>query len=159
MTFDYTDGKGSNYRVSVRYREDFDRYLFSDYASAKKLFDDVLREHKDKIGYAVLADCRKRGSCAVLENFNNDEDLRAPYGTLLANYSFMNDVIYINSEIITPHYRGKMTREQAEEFREAFRKSYEERLALYATPEQRELIKGFMEKHKGAKVSEFTSVG
>lgn len=153
MTFDYTNGKGSNYRVSVRYREDFDRYLFSDYASAKKLFDDVLRERKDSIGFAVLADCNKRGSSAVLENFNNDEDLRAPYGTLLANYSFMNDTIYINSEVITPQ-----SKKHAREFVEAFRKSYDERIALYATPEQRELIKGFMEKHKGAKISEFTSV-
>lgn len=155
MTFDYTDGKGSNYRVSVRYREDFDRYLFSDYASAKRLFDDVLKEHKDKISYAVLADCNKRGSSAVLERFSNDEDLRAPYGTLLANYSFMDDTIYINTEVITPY----KPRKHAQEFVEAFRKSYEERLALYATSEQRELIKGFMEKHKGAKISEFTSIG
>lgn len=154
MTFDYTDGKGSNYRVLVRYREDFDRHLFSDYASAKKLFDDVLRERKDAISYAVLADCNKRGSSAVLERFSNEEDLKAPNGTLLANYSFMDDAIYINSEVITPH-----PKKRAREFVEAFRKSYEERLALYATPEQRELIKGFMEKHKGAKISEFTSVG
>ena len=159
MTFDYTDGKGSNYRVSVRYREDFDRYLFSDYASAKKLFDDVLRERKDSIGFAVLADCNKRGSSAVLERFSNDEDLRAPYGTLLANYSFMNDTIYINSEVITPHFSGRMTKAQAMEFGLAFRKSYDERLSLYATHEQKELIEGFREKHKGAKISEFTSIG
>ena len=159
MTFDYTDGKGSSYRVSVRYREDFDRYLFSDYASAKKLFDDVLRERKDSIGFAVLADCNKRGSSAVLENFNNDEDLREPYGTLLANYSFMNDTIYINSDVITPRFRGRMTKEQSKEFREVFSKSYEERITLYATPDEKKLIRGFMEKHKGAKISEFTSVG
>ena len=159
MKFDFTHDGKTNYRVSMHLRTISDSYAFSDFSRAKKLYDDLLRDHKADIVRIVLVDCNKRGAGAIIERFTNDDELRDQGGKCLATYSFVDNVIYIRSELIAPRFIGKMTKEQREEYHAAFSKSYEERLETYATPSDKALIKAFIEKHNGAKLSEFTIVG
>ena len=155
MKFDYTKGKPETNRVSIRYLTTTDSYRFSDYNSAKALFDSVLSETMDELVTIRLL-ARKspnRGFFDCLEKFTKDDELKAPWGLLLAEYDYCRNVIYIRSDCILPH-----TKVDRATFSKAFAKTYEQRIEDYATDVEKALIKAFIEMHKGAKLSEFTTL-
>lgn len=154
MKFDYTKGKTETHVVFIRDRVTSDSYRFSDYTGAKALFDKVLAERKDEIASIRLVERRRQGCGNTLETYTNDDELRTAWGSQLAYYDFVDNAVYIRSDAILPNPK-KVDRKV---FRDAFNKSYEERIELYATDEAKTLIRNFITKHAGAKLSEFTTM-
>ena len=154
MKFDYTKGKTEAFVVFVRDRVVTDRYGFSDYDEAKQLFNKIVAERKDEVATVRLI-AKRKGYSETLETFSNNDEVRRSWGTQLAYYDFVDDAVYIRSEAILPNPK----RVDRKTYGDAFKKSYDERIEAYATDEEKALIKAFIEKHKGAKLSEFTTLG
>ena len=157
MRFDYTKGNEAKFKVTVIYSKQDDFYFFSNYDEAKAFYDKAVKEQAEEVASITLRDLSKRGSLAVLERFSNFDETRTANGVQVAYYEPKDKTVYISTACLTPHSRAN-TKEARKEFRESFDKSYDERIELYTTPEEKATIKAFLEKHKGAKVSEFTTL-
>lgn len=70
-------------------------------------------------------------------------------------YSEKDNTLYINSDIILPDTKKLPFKEHLKLTKQAFAKSYEERIEQYATKEQQEHIHEQLKAHEGCKISEF----
>ena len=157
MKFDYTKGNEAKFKVTIIYSKQDDYYYFSSLDEAKAFYHKVVTEQAEEVASVTLRDLSKRGSLAIIERFSNFDEVRTANGLQVAYYEPKDKAVYISTRSITPNTTVS-TKESRREFNEAFSKSYDERIDLYANPEEKRLIRAFLEKHKGAKVSEFTTL-
>lgn len=76
-------------------------------------------------------------------------------------YTFFDtkrNTLYINTDVILPNTKGMSFKEHAKKYKEAFAKSYEERLQDYCPQNIRVLVQTELDKHPGCKISEFSDL-
>lgn len=155
MKFDYTKGKEAKFKVSIIYSKQDDYYYFSELEEAKALYSKVVEEQGEEVASVTLRDLSKKGRLSIIEKFSNYDEVRDSTGKQIAYYEPKDKAIYILTACLTPKVIVK-TKESRQAFRESFNKSYDERIELYSTDEEKKIIKDFIAKHAGAKISEFT---
>lgn len=74
------------------------------------------------------------------------------------NFSEKYNCLYINSNQLLPDTSGMTFKESYKARKEAFKKTYEERLKLYANNECRKEVEEELKKHKGCEISEFLTI-
>ena len=77
---------------------------------------------------------------------------------VLTRYDEKTNTLLINSGVISPNTKGMKLKDQFTLKKEAFNKSYTERLSDYATEEQRKKIYEEMDRHPGCSISEFMDI-
>lgn len=70
-------------------------------------------------------------------------------------YSAKDNMVYINSEELTPDCSGMSFKERRDAFNEAYKLSYAERLEKFGSDVAKAYVKEELEAHKGCGISEF----
>lgn len=74
------------------------------------------------------------------------------------SFSEKDNCLYINSNQLLPDTSGMTFKESYKACKEAFKKTYEERLKMYANNECRKEVEEELKKHKGCEISEFLTI-
>lgn len=70
-------------------------------------------------------------------------------------FSVRDNMLYINSEELTPNCDGMSFKERRDAFNEAYKLSYLERLEKWGSDDAKAYVKEELELHKGCGISEF----
>lgn len=70
-------------------------------------------------------------------------------------YSAKDNMVYINSEELTPDCSGMSFKERREAFNEAYKLSIRDRLEKFGSDVAKAYVKEELEAHKGCGISEF----